>query len=127
MQISSVCNVVLLAVVMIPVAGVAGSPKFVEGDASSLTNAQAAGGLKEALSRGVTAAVAETGWPGGFENNPLIKITMPEKLRTVEKGLRAMGMGAKVDEFEHKGEDPHEPFGPGDSFTEECIWQVLKF
>ncbi len=71
------------------------------GDASSLTNAQASGGLKEALSQGVTTAVAETGKPGGFENNPLIRIVMPEKLRTVEKGLRAMGMGAKVDEFEH--------------------------
>ena len=68
---------------------------------SSLTNEQAAGGLKEALTQGITTAVAETGKPGGFENNPLIKIAMPEKLRGVEKGLRAMGMGAQVDGFEH--------------------------
>jgi hypothetical protein len=101
MQILSVCNLALFVMLMNPAAGVSGSPKFVMGDTSSLTNAQASGGLKEALSRGVTSAVAETGRPGGFENNPLIKITMPEKLRTVEKGLRAIGMGAKVDEFEH--------------------------
>lgn len=69
--------------------------------ASSLTSTQAAGGLKEALARGVTAAVAETGRPGGFENNPAIRIGMPEKLQTVGKGLRAMGMGAQVDGFEH--------------------------
>ena len=68
---------------------------------SSLTDAQASGGLKEALTRGITSAVAETGRPGGFENNPLIKIVMPEKLRTVEKGLRAIGMGGQVDGFEH--------------------------
>ncbi|MCU1322423.1 MAG: hypothetical protein JWM43_2072 [Acidobacteriaceae bacterium] len=70
-------------------------------DVASLTSAQASGGLKEALSRGVTTAVAETGKPGGFENNPLIKIAMPDKLKTVEKGLRAVGMGAQVDGFEH--------------------------
>ena len=101
MQIRLVCNVALLALMMSPAAGNGASPKPMMGDASTLTTEQASGGLKEALSRGVTTAVAETGKPGGFENNPLIKITMPEKLRTVEKGLRAIEMGAKVDEFEH--------------------------
>jgi hypothetical protein len=71
------------------------------GGVSSLTTEQASGGLKEALSRGVTAAVTETGKPGGFENNSLIRIAMPEKLRTVETGLRAMGMGPQVDGFIH--------------------------
>ena len=70
-------------------------------DASSLTSAQAAGGLKEALSQGIATAVSETGKPGGFENNPLIKIGMPEKLRFVETGMRAAGMGSQVDGFEH--------------------------
>lgn len=70
-------------------------------DVASLTSSQAAGGLTEALSRGVSTAVAETGRPGGYEGNPLIKIMMPEKLRMVEKGLRGVGMGAQVDGFEH--------------------------
>jgi Protein of unknown function (DUF4197) len=86
------CSVLLLSTARLCGAGV---------DVSSLTNAQAAGGLKEALTQGITTAVAETGKPGGFENNPLIKITMPEKLRTVERGLRAIGMGGQVDSFEH--------------------------
>jgi hypothetical protein len=101
MQIRYVCEIVVLAAMINPMVGGRNAPRYVMVDASSITNAQAAGGLKEALSQGVTTAVAETGRPGGFENNPLIRIVMPEKLRTVEKGLRAMGMGAKVDEFEH--------------------------
>ncbi len=71
------------------------------GDVASVSSSQAAGGLKEALSRGISTAVSETGRPGGYENNPLIRIGMPDKLRTVEKGLRAMGMGSQVDGFEH--------------------------
>ena len=69
--------------------------------AADISSTQAAGGLKEALSTGITTAVAETGKPGGYENNPLIRIAMPDKLRTMEKGLRAMGMGSQVDGFEH--------------------------
>lgn len=92
MRKSLMCGVVMFSVTV--VCG-AGAP------VAGLTDQQAAGGLKEALTQGITTAVAETGKPGGFENNPLIKITMPEKLRTVEKGLRAMGMGSQVDSFEH--------------------------
>lgn len=68
---------------------------------STLTDAQASGGLKEALARGIDSAISETGHPGGFENNPLIKITFPAKLQFAEKGLRALGMGGEVDKFEH--------------------------
>ena len=70
-------------------------------NSSGLTSSQASGGLKQALSRGIETAVADTGKPGGYEDNPLIKIAMPEKLRFAEKGLRGMGMGAQVDSFEH--------------------------
>ncbi len=92
MRTTLMCAVVLLSSATYCGAGV---------DVASLTNDQAAGGLKEALTRGITTSVAETGKPGGFEGNPLIKIVMPEKLRTVEKGLRAVGMGSQVDGFEH--------------------------
>ncbi len=81
-------------------------------DVASLTSAQAGGGLREALSRGITTSVSETGKAGGFENNPLIKITMPEKLQTVEKGLRAMGQGSKVDAFEHSMNSAAEQAAP---------------
>lgn len=100
MRIVQISGIILLSMATLCGAGVrvsAGSGV----DAPSLTSTQAAGGLKEALSRGITAAVAETGRPGGFENNPAIRIGMPDKLKTVERGLRAMGMGAQVDGFEH--------------------------
>lgn len=64
------------------------------------SNTKVASGLKEALSVGTTKAVQLTGVENGFWGNPAIKILMPEKLKTVSKGLRMMGQGKQVDEFE---------------------------
>ena len=47
-----------------------------------------------------TKAVAKTGKPDGFLKNQAIKIMLPPKLETVGKGMRMLGMGAKVDELE---------------------------
>ena len=66
----------------------------------SLGNDKIAAGLKEALQVGATNAVALTGKPDGFFKNEAIKILLPDKVRGLEKGLRAVGMGQKVDEFE---------------------------
>lgn len=63
-------------------------------------DSKTASGLKEALRIGTEHAVDLTGTENGFFKNEAIKILLPEKLRTAEKGLRMMGMGAKVDEFE---------------------------
>src|ERR1700682_998438 len=57
-------------------------------------------GLTEALQIGTEHAVDQTGTTDGFFKNEAIKILMPEKLRTAEKGLRLAGMGPKIDEFE---------------------------
>ena len=65
----------------------------------SLTSDQASGGLKEALSQGISTSVASTGHPGGYFDNEAIKILMPPKIQPLEKGLRAVGMGPKIDEF----------------------------
>jgi hypothetical protein len=66
---------------------------------ASLTSVQAGDGLKEALSRGVSTAVSSTGRPGGYFENSAIKILMPPSLQKVEKGLRAVGQGPRVDDF----------------------------
>lgn len=58
-----------------------------------------ASGLREALRVGAANAVTRTGRLDGFFKNEAIKILMPEKLRTVEKGLRAIGYGSQVDDF----------------------------
>jgi hypothetical protein len=66
---------------------------------SALTSDQASGGIKEALSRGVSTAVASTGHPGGYFDNPAIKIEMPPRLNRAEQAMRAIGMGPRIDAF----------------------------
>ncbi|MGQ9646145.1 MAG: DUF4197 domain-containing protein [Thermodesulfobacteriota bacterium] len=69
------------------------------GPKGGLSDAKIASGLKEALKIGTGNAVNLTGKPDGYFLNQAIKILMPEKLRNVEKGLRAVGYGSKVDQF----------------------------
>ncbi len=66
---------------------------------SPLPDAKLASGLKEALQVGTGNAVNSTGRVDGYFGNPAIKILMPEKMRTLEKGLRTVGYGPQVDEF----------------------------
>jgi hypothetical protein len=66
---------------------------------SGLSEGQIASGLKEALEVGTQNAVNLTGKTDGYFGNPAIKILMPEKLRALETGLRAVGYGPQVDEF----------------------------
>ena len=58
-----------------------------------------AAGLKEALEIGTGNAVTSTGKPDGFFKNAAIKILMPDKLRKLDKGLRAVGLGSQLDAF----------------------------
>jgi Protein of unknown function (DUF4197) len=69
------------------------------GNKSGLSDSKIASGLKEALEVGTTTAVKLTGRPDGYFGNEAIKILMPKNLRTLEKGLRAVGYGPKVDAF----------------------------
>ena len=55
--------------------------------------------LKEALQVGTANAVKLTGKTDGYFKNDAIKILLPEKLKTLETGLRAVGYGGKVDEL----------------------------
>ena len=64
-----------------------------------LSDVKIGSGLKEALQKGTESAVSLTGKKDGYFMNEAIKILMPEKLRSVEKGLRAVGYGPEVDEF----------------------------
>ncbi|MGE0103849.1 MAG: DUF4197 domain-containing protein [Blastocatellales bacterium] len=57
-------------------------------------------GLKEALNIGTGNAINLTGRLDGFFRNAAIKILIPRQLNTLARGLRAVGMGDKVDEFE---------------------------
>jgi hypothetical protein len=66
---------------------------------SDLTNQEAARGIKGALSDGITSAVGKLGVPGGFLNNPKVKIPLPPVLEDVAGGLRLLGRGKDADEL----------------------------
>ena len=66
---------------------------------TNVTDSEIAGGLKEALSKGVKSAVDSLGREDGFFNNVRVKIPLPKNLQKVEKGLRVAGQGKAVDEF----------------------------
>jgi hypothetical protein len=51
------------------------------------------------LQVGTTNAVKITGKPDGYFGNEAIKILMPSNLRPLERGLRAIGYGPKIDDF----------------------------
>ena len=55
--------------------------------------------LKQALQIGIENAVKLTGRTDGYFKNQTIKILMPEKLKTFERGLRAVGYDRQVDDL----------------------------
>lgn len=69
------------------------------GKSATLSDSKVASGLREALRVGSENAVKLTGRKDGYFGNAAIKILMPRDLRSLEKGLRAVGYGPKVDEF----------------------------
>lgn len=66
----------------------------------SLSQGEASGGLKDALAQGAVAAVTNLGQPGGFSNNPAVKIELPGSLGKVASKMKQFGMGAQVDQLE---------------------------
>ncbi len=66
-------------------------------DALSGTDINAA--LKEALTRGADAAVAQLGVKDGFFGNPQLKIPLPKNLQKAEKTMRMVGMGRQADDL----------------------------
>ncbi len=69
------------------------------GSVSNLSNTEASGGLKEALTQGVSKAVASLGAADGFFGNSAVKIPLPDSLKKIQKGMKFMGMGKQTDEL----------------------------
>jgi uncharacterized protein DUF4197 len=70
-----------------------------ESAGADLNDAKIASGLREALRVGTQNAVILTSKTDGYFLNQAIKILMPEKLQTLEQGLRAFGYGSQVEEL----------------------------
>ena len=66
---------------------------------SSVSDSEIAGGLKEALSKGVRFAVDNLGRENGFLDNVRVKIPLPNSLQKVEKALRFAKQDKYVDDF----------------------------
>jgi hypothetical protein len=69
------------------------------GAGAGLSDAKIGAGLKEALQVATEKTVSLTGKTDGYFTNQAIKILMPERLRTFESGLRAVGYGPQIDEL----------------------------
>jgi hypothetical protein len=67
---------------------------------ADLSQQDASGGLKDALVQGAQVAVKQLSAPGGFSNNPEVRIELPGKLGKAAKTMKMMGMGAQVDQLE---------------------------
>lgn len=63
-----------------------------------VTNDQIAGGLKEALDKGIANQVTRLALEDGFYKNELVKILLPDELKKVDNTLRAIGMSNLADE-----------------------------
>lgn len=66
---------------------------------SELSNKEASGGLKEALTQGVSKAVSMLGATDGFMGNSEVKIPLPSSLEKAQKMMKMMGMGKQSDEL----------------------------
>lgn len=68
------------------------------GGINGVSNATIGSGLKEALNLGLSEGILKLGKNGGFSNNALAKILLPEELQGVEKTLRNVGLGSLADQ-----------------------------
>ena len=69
------------------------------GGIDALSSADINAGLKEALTRGADAAVAQLGQQDGFFGNAALRIPLPPGLQKAEKAMRMFGMGKQADEL----------------------------
>ncbi len=86
-------RVMVLVLAVVP-AGFAGAAAL-----DALSSADAAGGLRAALSQGVGTAVAQLGATNGFLNDPKVAIPLPPALDKADRALRMVGMGGQADEL----------------------------
>lgn len=85
---------VLLAIVITPLISLPAAAGIAD-----ISNADAASGLRQALTDGSAAAVKLLGAENGYFANAKVKIPLPPALQKVESGLRMFGMKKKADEL----------------------------
>jgi hypothetical protein len=74
-------------------------PSIALAQLDKLSNQDAVAGLKAALEKGSTVAVAALGKTDGFFGNQQVKIPLPDSIKGAEKIMRSVGMGRYADEL----------------------------
>ena len=69
---------------------------------SDLSQQDAGAGRKDALIQGADMAVKELSAPGGFSDNPDVRIELPGNLGKASRTLKMMGMGGQISQLEDK-------------------------
>lgn len=67
---------------------------------ADISNKDATSGVKVALEKGASTAVAKLGVENGFLNNEKVKITLPASIEKMMPLLRMTGQGKKLDELQ---------------------------
>ena len=67
---------------------------------ADLTQQDASAGLKDALTQGAQVAVQELSAPGGFSDNPDVRIELPGNLGKASRSMKMMGMGGQITQLE---------------------------
>ena len=66
---------------------------------NALSSKDAAGGLRDALSKGIDVAVSQLGANNGFLNDPKVTIPLPPALEKAQRGLAMIGLGAQGEQL----------------------------
>lgn len=88
---------VMLAALLAAAAALGMPATAAAGALDAVSDGEASGAVRAALTRGADAAVSKLGTAGGFMNNPEVRIPLPDGLRQGESVMRMMGRGADLD------------------------------
>ncbi len=93
-------KLVLLSLIITTISSCAELQKVVDNlpQQNSLSNAQIANGLKEALQQGIDKQVSLLMEPDGFYKDQMVRILLPEELQKVDKALRDIGLNNLADQ-----------------------------
>ncbi len=78
----------------------AGNIQNSRGAPSGISYTDKQNALKQALQFGVKYAISRLSKPGGYLNNPMVRIPLPKQVQPMAKLLRKIGQGEIVDRFE---------------------------
>lgn len=98
-KLSAICLLLMLISLTTNAQLLKDAQKILNQTTGSLTEKDAADGIKEALTKGTENSVKLVSNINGYFRNPEIKIPFPPEAKEMESKLRAVGLGKKVDEF----------------------------